>query len=275
MSSLGGAMPQVTSYRHGVPCWIDTSAADVDATAAFYGALFGWALGPDLGPEAGGYRMLTKDGLDVAGIGPVMDPDAPPSWTTYVKVDDVDAALAAVTANGGTVVAGPMDLPNGSGRLGFALDPTGGFFGLMQQGTHAGAQLVNETGTLVWNELTVRDASRALDFYAQVVGWTHEPMDPSSPEGYRLVKVQGRTVAGCMPMGDDFPPELPTHWMVYFGADDTDATAARCAELGGQVSVPPTDLPIGRFAVLNDPNGVVFSVIAFNGPADDPNDWPD
>ena len=65
-----------------------------------------------------------------------------------------------------------------------------------------------------------------------------------------------------MPMiGDMWPADLPNHWMVYFAETDTDAASARCNELGGVTAVPPTDIPPGRFAVLNDPQGGRFSVI--------------
>ncbi len=66
-------------------------------------------------------------------------------------------------------------------------------------------------------------------------------------------------------VGDEWPADLPAHWMVYFAVADCDTTAARAAELGGVVSVPPNDLPMGRFAVLNDPQGGFFSVIALRG----------
>lgn len=67
-----------------------------------------------------------------------------------------------------------------------------------------------------------------------------------------------------MMVGDMWPAEIPSHWMVYFAVADADATAARCAELGGQVPVPPTDIPPGRFAVLTDPQGGVFSILCMS-----------
>jgi len=67
--------------------------------------------------------------------------------------------------------------------------------------------------------------------------------------------------------GDDWG-DLPSHWMVYFAVDDTDATAARVTELGGVVSVPPFDAPVGKMAVVNDPDGNAFSIIAFAGEVD-------
>jgi predicted enzyme related to lactoylglutathione lyase len=54
---------------------------------------------------------------------------------------------------------------------------------------------------------------------------------------------------------------VPNHWHVYFGTDDADAAAATAAEQGGTVAVPPFDTPVGRIAVLGDPQGAVFSVI--------------
>lgn len=63
-------------------------------------------------------------------------------------------------------------------------------------------------------------------------------------------------------MNDVWPAEIPQHWMHYFAVSDTDAAAAKAAELGGSVSVPPFDLPhVGRIAVLGDPHGAYFSVI--------------
>jgi predicted enzyme related to lactoylglutathione lyase len=56
--------------------------------------------------------------------------------------------------------------------------------------------------------------------------------------------------------------------MVYFAVEDVDAAAKRVEELGGKVAVPPTDTPAGRFAVVNDPQGAVFSIIALAARAD-------
>ena len=65
-------------------------------------------------------------------------------------------------------------------------------------------------------------------------------------------------------MDDSWPEDMPPHWMVYFSVADTDATAARASELGGAAPVPPTDIPPGRMAVLNDPQGGYFTVLQLN-----------
>ena len=85
---------------------------------------------------------------------------------------------------------------------------------------------------------------------------------------YTLWKVGDEMVAGGMPMGDEFPAEVPSYWAVYFAVDDADATAQRATELGGTVMRPPSDIPdVGRFAVLVDPQGAVFAVLKNAQPA--------
>jgi predicted enzyme related to lactoylglutathione lyase len=64
-----------------------------------------------------------------------------------------------------------------------------------------------------------------------------------------------------MPPGS--PEGGPAYWMTIFAVADTDAAAAKAAELGGTVVAPPGDIEgVGRFALLTDPQGVYFGVIA-------------
>jgi hypothetical protein len=55
-------------------------------------------------------------------------------------------------------------------------------------------------------------------------------------------------------------PSVPPHWNVNLRVDDSDAIAARAAELGGSVLMPPIDTPGFRSAVLLDPQEGAFSV---------------
>jgi hypothetical protein len=58
---------------------------------------------------------------------------------------------------------------------------------------------------------------------------------------------------------------------VYIMVDDLEATAAAIARLGGKVMVPPTAAgEMGRFMVVQDPQGAVFTTMQFNGPVDPP-----
>ncbi len=253
-------MPEMTSYEEGTPCWVDLGTPDVAAAAAFYGDLLGWQV--EIGPaEMGHYSMATVRGLNVAALADQQTPGVV-AWATYLAVDDVDATIARVLANGGAVVVEPMDVMS-FGRMAIATDPGGAVISFWQAYDHIGASLVNEPGAVVWNELTTRDVDSSLAFYEAVVGLAATKVDAGpGMDYYGFHTASGRDVGGLMPMvGEMWPPELPNHWMVYFAVADTDATAARCTALGGQVSVPPTDIPPGRFAVLNDPQGGWFSVL--------------
>ncbi len=255
-------MPEMASYENGMPCWVDLGTTDVQAAGAFYGQLFGWDI--EYGPaEMGHYSMATVNGKPVAALADQQVPGMV-VWTTYLAVDDVDATVERARAAGGTVLAEAMDVMT-FGRMAVLGDVGGAQISLWQAGDHKGAGLVGEPGTVCWNELTTRAVPESLAFYQELVGLTADKQDMDGGTYYELKTGGGRPVAGLMPMeGDMWPPELPNHWMVYFAVDDTDATAARCIELGGQAPVPPTDIPPGRFAVLNDPQGGHFSVIKLN-----------
>ncbi|WP_216214068.1 VOC family protein [Amycolatopsis aidingensis] len=251
----------VTAHQPGTPSWVDLGAPDPQAAAEFYAALLSWETSePDA--AAGGYRMATLKGHPVAGIGPRQQPDIPPYWTTYVTVASAEDTTELVRKAGGQVLVEPMDVMD-FGRMAVFADPAGTPFSVWQAKAHIGAGVVNEPGALCWNELTTRDAERAKAFYHEVFGWEAETRDMDGVD-YTEWKLDGRTIGGMMPMDDSWPADLPSHWMVYFAVADTDETAAKVTELGGTVSVPPTDIPVGRFAVLNDPGGAVFSVIAPN-----------
>jgi len=252
-------MSERTSYAPGTPSWVDIGVADIPAAAAFYGALFGWEW-TDAGPDAGGYGMFSLRGLSVAGIGPQMMPDAPPFWTVYMTVADVDATAEAVAANGGTVVVPPMDVMD-AGRMAVFTDPNGVYFSGWQPNEHIGSRLVNEPGTFTWNELAASDIDVAREFYTKVLGWGC--LEPAGdPAG--TFTIADQAVCGSHTAGEG---EFPA-WSVWFAVADCDASAAQVAELGGSVLMPPNDMDFGRGAVVADPAGAVFGICVVNDSAE-------
>jgi hypothetical protein len=184
---------------------------------------------------------------------------APPMWNTYIAVDSVDDAVAKVAPAGGQVAMQPFDVMD-AGRMAFVLDPGGAAAGLWQAGQHIGATLVNEAGTVGWNELVTADPASSVGFYQQVAGMTTSVMDMGD-EKYTLFEVDGQMVGGTTPPP---MPGTPNHWHVYFVVGNSDASAAKATELGGSVLVAPFDTPVGRMAVLRDPQGAVFSIMQPN-----------
>ena len=247
-------MSERTSYEPGVPSWADLSSPDVEASKRFYAGLFGWQA-QDAGPaeETGGYAMFTLRGKQVAGIGPLMDPNQPAVWSTYVSTDDADAAVARAREAGGQVVVEPMDVMD-AGRMAFVAHPAGGYVGLWQPGRHIGAELVNEPGSLTWNQLHTRDQDGAAAFYGAVFDWTL---------GQGVFNLGERPIGGIMDVPPGTPDDVPAFWMTIFSVADCDESVSKATELGGAVVSPPEDLEgIGRFALLTDPQGVYFGIIA-------------
>jgi len=119
-------------------------------------------------------------------------------------------------------------------------------------------------GALSWNELMTTDVAAAQQFYGALFGWQTE--DDPSGEGYVMVKVGGEAVGGMMAL----PPEcagMPPAWGVYVTVDDVDATARQVETLGGKLLRPPEDIPdIGRFCVLQDPQGATLCAITDRTP---------
>ncbi|MFJ7248513.1 VOC family protein [Kitasatospora sp. NPDC098652] len=255
-------MPPVTDpYQPGTPCWIDLMASDQQAALDFYRDLFGWQ--GELGPaEFGGYSVCTLNDRPVAGImqqsAPEGEPLPPVGWTTYLASDDVEAAGAAITGAGGTMVYSPMDVGT-MGRMLVAADPVGARFGVWQAMDFIGAGVVNEPGALLWNELNTADTEAAGRFYRSALGL--RPATVQGMDGYYSLNVGDRTVGGMQAIPGYLEPSTPSHWMTYFSVDDTDSTVDALVKAGGSVLQPPFDMQSGRMAVVRDPQGALFVVV--------------
>jgi hypothetical protein len=253
-------MPKRTSYAQGTPSWVDLQTTDQEGAKTYYAAVLGWQY-DDQAMEQGVYSMALKSGETVAGIAPqppmLASQGVPPAWNSYLAVDSVDQALERATKAGGQVLMPAMDVWE-SGRMAFVADPTGAAVGLWQAKNHIGATLVNEPGTLVWNELLTSDESAAVGFYGDVFGLTAKSTDMGG-RSYTMFHVGDDAVGGTTapPMAG-----VPNHWHVYFGVDDADATIEKSNAAGGAVIVGAFDMPIGRMATLSDPQGAAFSIIA-------------
>jgi uncharacterized protein len=245
-------MGKRTSYAPGTFCWADLGAADPEAAAAFYGALFGWQT--ERGPEEI-YSMLTLDGRNVAGLYRPPDDQPPPGWLSYSSVQDADATAARARELGGKVLLEPHDV--GVGRGAFLEDPQGAVFGVWQPGSLIGASLVNDPGAMVWNQLATGDVEAAQRFYGDLFGWSYEPLEGSPDPYWEIRNAEGWLNGGVMGV----PAEgVPPHWLVTFTVADADAGAALVSERGGTVTVPPTAVPTGRFAEMADPHGAAFGL---------------
>ena len=278
-------MPERDGYIPGVPCWVDTSQPDPEAAVRFYSELFGWQFEDEMPPGSEGqYFSARIRGGDVAAVGSI--PEGAPqvaTWNTYVWVESADETAAKVRDAGGSVVMEPFDVMD-AGRTAAFADPEGAVFMVWQAKEHRGARIVNEHGSVNFNDLNTRDAETAKAFYGAVFGWRTLDIPPGflgwtlpgygdylerdnpdlrknvaevgGPEGFEDV------VASIVPIPDN-QPDTPAHWGVTFAVDDADAIAKIAPDLGGKVIVPPMDAPWVRLTVVADPQGAIFTASQF------------
>ena len=278
-------MPERDGYIPGVPCWVDTSQPDPEAAVAFYSELFEWEFEDVMPPGSEGRYFIARiRGGDVAAVGSV-PAAAPPAamWNTYVWVESVDETASTVRNFGGSVVMEPFDVMD-AGRMAVFTDPEGAAFCVWQAKEHKGAQIVNEHGSVNFNDLNTRHADGAKSFYSSVFGWQtlaleggfemwtlpgygdhlerdnpdlrKQMAEVDAPKGFEDV------VASLVPIADN-QPDVPPHWGVTFAVDDADAIADKTTKLGGKVVVPPFDAPWVRMTVITDPQGATFTASKF------------
>lgn len=115
-------------------------------------------------------------------------------------------------------------------------------------------------GAFCWNELATNDAAGAKKFYTELLGWEWKEGDAPGVT-YNEIVVDGRPAGGVFQMCEEFG-DAPPHWTVYVAVKDVDESARKVWELGGEVRMPPTDIPnVGRFCVVMDPAGATLSLI--------------
>jgi uncharacterized protein len=116
-------------------------------------------------------------------------------------------------------------------------------------------------GAFSWNELTTSDAATARKFYGELLGWQFKDMNMGSGT-YTVINAGGQDIGGISstPQAKGMPP----FWGAYITVDNVDALAERVKRLGGKIAVPPTDIPtVGRFALIQDPQGASISLITY------------
>ncbi len=261
-------MTEFKNYAPGTFCWVDLSTTDAEGAKAFYTKLFGWeTVDAPAGPDMV-YTMLKIGGKNVGGLYQMgqeqQSQGMPPHWLSYVSVADVEESAARAKSLGGQVLQEPMDVMD-SGRMALVQDPIGAVLALWQPGEHQGADLANEPGSFTWNELATADTQKAGQFYTSLFDWSTQIQE--MPETTYTTFLNGdRMNAGMLQMTEEWG-DIPPHWMVYFAVADCDQSAEKAKDLGGQVHVPPTDIPpVGRFAVIQDPQGGLFTIIKLSSP---------
>lgn len=253
-------MPTIDEFSVGSPCWVELFTSDAEKSIAFYGELFGWTA-EETGPEFGNYINFHRDGVQIAGC---MRNDGsqgmPDLWTTYLCSDDAEKTAEATTTNGGQIHVAPMPVGD-LGVMAFVTGADGAAVGIWQPGQHTGFGVVGEPGAPAWFELHTREYEKAVDFYGGAFRWDAHTMSDADDFRYTTLGEGDHAAAGIMDAAAMLPEGVPSHWAVYFGTADTDASVAKVLDLGGAVVQPAVDTPHGRLAACTDPTGAALRVV--------------
>jgi len=241
---------------------MELGTTDQSAAKKFYTDLFGWTVEDfPMGPSEF-YSMFRLDGKDAAAGYTLrkdqLDMGVPPHWMLYIATADVDASARRAVDLGGTVLMPPFDVMD-AGRMAVVKDPTGAVFSLWQGKRNAGVGAKNIDGAFCWADLITKDVARAREFYSNLCGWSLEKGEHDS-SGYLHIKNADEFIGG-MPPAEQVPPNITPHWQLYFQTSDCDRSVEKAERGGAKVYFGPMSMEnVGRFAVVADPQGAVFSV---------------
>jgi uncharacterized protein len=263
LNQEGGKMSATMQVDFDVFCWWELGTADAMAAKEFYGDLFGWNFIDSPMPPDGIYTVLQLGDKNIAGLYKLnktqLEQNVPPHWLSYLCVRDVTDATQKAKDLGSTILMQPFDVAE-MGKMSVIQDPEGAVVALWQTVKGSGPTLMNVTGSVCWNELYVRDMNRGRDFYTRLLGWTVQDIVVND-HPYLIFKKGEKQVASMM----QITPEMagaPPHWMIYFAVADCEKTIQLATSRGAVVLFEPTQVPdVGKFAVLQDPQGAVFSVM--------------
>lgn len=256
--------------------WYELMTSDPAAAAGFYGAVVGWKIADHAHPDAGGmdYRMIVRDDGGNAGGVLGLSPDmvahgARPVWLPYLHVADVDAAVAAIVAEGGAAMMPPMDLP--VGRIAMVTDPQGASIYLMDPvpptGMGSGESdvfSVDAVQRVNWNELLSSDLEGSKAFYAKHFGFEFNNSMPMGELGdYCFAERNGRQIGAAM---QRMSPDQPPMWQFYFRVPSVSAAKRAVEAGGGTVTMDIHQVP-GDDWIFNalDPQGAAFGVVGAKG----------
>ena len=246
--------------------WHELTTADSPAATAFYTQVVGWRA-QDSGMPDMAYTLMLVGEAPVAGVmrtpAELQAIGAPPCWSGYVAVYDVDAMQARVLTAGGKLLRPAGDIP-GIGRFAVVADPQGASFILFKPIPPAGGAILpaaDAPGTVGWHELRAIDGPAVFDFYATLFGWTRgEALDMGPMGTYQMFEIDGMPNGAIMNKTADQPAPA---WRFYFRVASIDAAAQSIAKLGGVVTMGPGQVPDGQWMLSgHDPQGALFALIS-------------
>jgi predicted enzyme related to lactoylglutathione lyase len=243
--------------------WHDLTTPDPAASKKFYSALLGWEY-TDTTILGRPYSVARIGKRPIAGIH-APNPETerqgktPAHWLSYLSVSDMEATVTKAKAQGGAVLAGPVDVGK-VGRAAVLRDPQGAPFGLVR--LTAGDPVdppAPVDSTFFWNEYLTHDLNATLAFYNGLFPYEVTTTKSEAGASYAVLK-NASARAGVFHLPES-RKDVPPNWLPYVLVADPAALAARVAGLGGKVLLATSsEHRKGSLAVVADPTGAVLAL---------------
>jgi len=262
-SSTKIIVPPVTEiptqeYHEGKFVWHDLLTDKVPEVKQFYGTLFGWEFEGTDDPKAP-YTLIKYKGKPIGGIfyTDLKEDLNESQWLSYLSVPDVDKATQFIEENDGIVHRKPWDLKN-RGRLAVVSDPQEALFVLFHANEGDPAESEPAINEWMWVELFSNDQEASLNFYKNLVGYTHESSVVRDTAVYHVMMKGDDHRAGIIQ--NPFKGVRP-NWLPYIRVKDPVALVEKVEQLGGTVYLAPReDIRKGSVALIVDPSGAAVAI---------------
>ena len=255
-----GGLPEISSSDAsdrvaGKFIWRDLLTENSEGAKSFYGELFGWTF-----RETGDvkYTLILHRGRPIAGMfsaGEDTQDINESQWVSLLSVADVDDAVRQVREDSGQVHVAPVDV-SPRGTIAVVSDSQGALLAFVKTKNGDPPDRDAVVGGWLWTELWAHEVDRAITFYGQLVGYSHEAAGEKGD--YTILQTRDVPRAGILELSRK---EIRPHWVPYVRVENAQAIADRVDDLGGAVIVAPRDdLRDGKVAVIADPSGAVVAV---------------
>jgi uncharacterized protein len=119
----------------------------------------------------------------------------------------------------------------------------------------------NVTGSIIWNDLTVKNAEEVSKFYSEVVGWSREPVNMGEYHDFNMNRPKDDAISAGICHAKGTNANLPPQWLIYIAVDNIEESVKRCKELGGKI-ISPVKLVkgYGKYCVIKDPAGAAAAL---------------
>lgn len=256
------------SNAHGSFIWYELLTKDAGKAKAFYDSVCGWNIDAEPAPGGMDYRMINAGDGQAGGVmqlnADMIAGGAKPVWLGYLGVDDVDASVAAVVAEGGQVHLPAFDIPD-VGRLAMVTDPQGIPFYVMRGASPESSTAYQRTGFghVAWNELLTTDDAAALAFYAKLFAIEKVGSMPMGEMGEYSFIANGDSKGEAIGAVMKAQPGTPAGWGFYFRVPDITEAQAKVEAGGGKVIWGPHEVPGGEWVInIVDPEGVTCGFVS-------------